>query len=118
VLLCRKRARAQVAGIKVEAAAGSKPAAGGNTGGARGSGVEAPITIRVRNQWNNELFFMIHRSTRLEKVLNTFAQETGMCINKIKFMFDAKRVDPAATPGELEMEDGDCMDASIEQVGD
>jgi small ubiquitin-related modifier len=118
VLLCRKRARAQAAGIKVEAAAGSKPAPGCNTGGARKLEAERPINIKVSNQQGHELHFKLRRSTRLANVFDAYAQKMGLSGRILTFLFDGTRTNPAATAGDLGMEDGDCMDVTIEQYAD
>jgi small ubiquitin-related modifier len=118
VLLCRKRARAEGAGIAAEAAARSKPAVTGSTGGALGLDADPPINIIIRDQLENEVFFKLRCSTRLGKVFDAYAQKTGVCINTLKFIFDGKRTHSEMTPGELEMEDGDSMDVTIEQYGD
>jgi small ubiquitin-related modifier len=35
----------------------------------------------------------------------------------VRFLFDGTRINPTQTPKDLDMEDGDSIDAMMEQVG-
>ena len=38
-------------------------------------------------------------------------------MNSLQFLFDGDRLQPDQTPQDLEMEDGDSIDAMVKQVG-
>ncbi|KAK5987662.1 Ubiquitin-like protein pmt3/smt3 [Cladobotryum mycophilum] len=81
---------------------------------------DAPTTehlnIKVTDN-NNEVFFKIKRSTKLEKLMNAFCERQGKSMSSVRFLFDGTRVQPTDTPAELEMTDGDTLEVHQEQVG-
>ncbi|KAG6032246.1 hypothetical protein E4U19_007610 [Claviceps sp. Clav32 group G5] len=83
--------------------------------------VEAPassehLNIKVTDN-NNEVYFKIKRSTKLEKLMNAFCERQGKLITSVRFLFDGARVQPTDTPDALEMADGDTLEVHQEQVG-
>ncbi|KAL5998745.1 Small ubiquitin-related modifier 1 [Asimina triloba] len=65
----------------------------------------------------NEVFFRIKRSTQLRKLMNAYCDRQSVDINSIAFLFDGRRLRGEQTPDELEMEDGDEIDAMLHQTG-
>ncbi|EEU47662.1 uncharacterized protein NECHADRAFT_102348 [Fusarium vanettenii 77-13-4] len=90
----------------------------GTPGGER---AEAPantehLNIKVTDN-NNEVFFKIKRTTKLEKLMGAFCERQGKALNSVRFLFDGTRVQPTDTPDALEMQDGDTLEVHQEQVG-
>jgi len=81
-----------------------------------GEGSE-PITIRVRDQTGEETFFKIKKSTKMQKVFDTYAQRKGVQATSLRFLLDGERIDPHNTPKMLELEDQDQIDCMLEQTG-
>ncbi|KAF4122559.1 small ubiquitin-related modifier [Geosmithia morbida] len=82
---------------------------------------EAPVNtehlnIKVSDN-NNEVFFKIKRSTKLEKLMTAFCERQGKSPSSVRFLFEGTRVQPTDTPEALEMQDGDQLDVHQEQVG-
>ncbi|PHH91264.1 hypothetical protein CDD83_1126 [Cordyceps sp. RAO-2017] len=82
---------------------------------------EAPVNsehlnIKVTDN-NNEVFFKIKRSTKLEKLMNAFCERQGKSMTSVRFLFEGTRVQPTDTPDGLEMVDGDTLEVHQEQVG-
>jgi hypothetical protein len=95
---------------------------GGNSGGG-GAGAAAAaaaanehLNIKVTDN-NNEVFFKIKRSTKLEKLMTAFCERQGKTPASVRFLFEGQRVQPADTPDTLEMQDGDTLEVHQEQVG-
>lgn len=63
--------------------------------------VGAPATehlnIKVTDN-NNEVFFKIKRSTKLEKLMLAFCERQGKSPNSVRFLFEGQRVQPTDTP--------------------
>ena len=55
--------------------------------------------------------------TPLEKLMKAFCQRNGVSMNSVRFLFDGNRIQPASTPEDLDMEDGDVIDVMVEQQG-
>ena len=53
----------------------------------------------------------------MEKVFNAYAQRRGVAAGSLRFLLDGTRVTGDQTPKMLELEDGDQVDAVLEQVG-
>ncbi|KAF7039392.1 hypothetical protein CFC21_049395 [Triticum aestivum] len=65
----------------------------------------------------NEVFFRIKRSTQLKKLMNAYCDRQSVDLNSIAFLFDGRRLRGEQTPDELEMEEGDEIDAMLHQTG-
>ncbi|OVA20019.1 Ubiquitin domain [Macleaya cordata] len=77
----------------------------------------AHINLKVKGQDGNEVFFRIKRSTQLRKLMNAYCDRQSVDFNSIAFLFDGRRLRGEQTPDELEMEDGDEIDAMLHQTG-
>ncbi|KAL5222455.1 hypothetical protein ABZP36_027168 [Zizania latifolia] len=77
----------------------------------------AHINLKVKGQDGNEVFFRIKRSTQLKKLMNAYCDRQSVDMNAIAFLFDGRRLRGEQTPDELEMEDGDEIDAMLHQTG-
>jgi len=74
------------------------------------------LNIKVTDN-NNEVFFKIKRSTKLEKLMNAFCERQGKQIQTVRFLFDGQRVRPEDSPDTLDMADGDTLEVHQEQIG-
>jgi len=63
------------------------------------------------------VFFKIKRSTQLKKLMGAYCDRQSQSLESIAFLFDGKRLRPEQTPDELDMEDGDEVDAMLHQTG-
>ncbi|PIA25795.1 hypothetical protein AQUCO_10800045v1 [Aquilegia coerulea] len=77
----------------------------------------AHINLKVKGQDGNEVFFRIKRSTQLRKLMTAYCDRQSVEFNSIAFLFDGRRLRADQTPDELEMEDGDEIDAMLHQTG-
>ncbi|XP_056852526.1 small ubiquitin-related modifier 1-like [Raphanus sativus] len=68
-------------------------------------------------QEGNEVFFRIKRVTQLKKLMNAYCDRQSVDMNAIAFLFDGRRLHAEQTPDELDMEDGDEIDAMLHQTG-
>lgn len=55
------------------------------------------LNIKVTDN-NNEVFFKIKRSTKLEKLMNAFCERQGKTLQSVRFLFEGQRVQPTDTP--------------------
>jgi small ubiquitin-related modifier len=55
------------------------------------------LNIKVTDN-NNEVFFKIKRSTKLEKLMTAFCERQGKTPNSVRFLFEGQRVQPTDTP--------------------
>lgn len=55
------------------------------------------LNIKVSDN-NNEVFFKIKRSTKLEKLMSAFCERQGKSPNSVRFLFEGTRVQPTDTP--------------------
>lgn len=78
----------------------------------------APTHINIKVKTNDsEVHFRIKRSTPLSKLMNTYCDRQGKPHGSVRFMLDGNRVEDHHTPDDLDLEDGDTIDAMIQQVG-
>lgn len=55
------------------------------------------LNIKVSDN-NNEIFFKIKRTTKLEKLMTAFCERQGKSISSVRFLFEGTRVQPTDTP--------------------
>ncbi|XP_038712920.1 small ubiquitin-related modifier 1-like [Tripterygium wilfordii] len=77
----------------------------------------AHINLKVKGQDGNEVFFRIKRSTQMKKLMNAYCERQSVDFSSIAFLFDGRRLRAEYSPEELEMEDGDEIDAMLHQTG-
>mmetsp|Transcript_24267 Transcript_24267/g.27513 ORF Transcript_24267/g.27513 Transcript_24267/m.27513 type:complete len:125 (+) Transcript_24267:133-507(+) len=75
------------------------------------------INLKVKSQDGNEIYFKIKRTTQLKKLMDAYCDRQGCTPQTVRFLFDGERLQETATPEKLEMEDGDEIDAMVEQIG-
>lgn len=61
------------------------------------AGAAEHLNIKVTDN-NNEVFFKIKRSTKLEKLMTAFCERQGKSLSSVRFLFDGTRVQPTDTP--------------------
>nr|VDD32119.1 unnamed protein product [Brassica oleracea] len=79
--------------------------------------VTSIVLVCFRSRDGNEVFFKIKRSTQLKKLMNAYCDRQSVDLNAIAFLFDGRRLRAEQTPDELDMEDGDEIDAMLHQTG-
>ncbi|KAI9077694.1 hypothetical protein K1719_032785 [Acacia pycnantha] len=75
------------------------------------------INLKVKSQDGDEVFFRIKRGTQLRKLMNAYCDRISQSFESIAFLFDGRGIRPENTPHDLEMEDGDEIDAMLHQTG-
>ncbi|CAI0397376.1 unnamed protein product [Linum tenue] len=75
------------------------------------------IDLKVKSQDGGEVFFKIKKNTPLKKLMNAYCDRQSMDFNAVVFLFDGRKIRPEQTPVELEMENGDEIDAMLHQTG-
>ncbi|KAL8094481.1 small ubiquitin-related modifier 2-like [Apium graveolens] len=78
--------------------------------------MEKFITLTVKGQDDSEVYFQIKRSSQLRKLMIAYCERKLVEINSIRFIFDGKCLREEQTPNELEMENGDLIDAMTYQI--
>lgn len=68
-------------------------------------------------QTGEETFFKIKKSTKMQKVFDTYAQRKGVQASSLRFLLDGERIEPTQTPKMLELDDQDQIDCMLEQTG-
>ncbi|KEH18064.1 NFATC2-interacting protein [Medicago truncatula] len=71
----------------------------------------ARMKLKVKCQDGNEIFFSINKSTHLKKLMNAYCNHHSVDFNSIGFMFNEHHVQAEQSPNEMQMVDGDEIDA-------
>jgi small ubiquitin-related modifier len=76
------------------------------------------VTAKVRGHDGTEVLFKLNRKSPLKKLMDVYAQQHGGTPGAaFTFIFEGNRVVETATPDDLEMENGDVIDAMLEHSG-
>ncbi|KAI9050304.1 hypothetical protein LZ554_005471 [Drepanopeziza brunnea f. sp. 'monogermtubi'] len=75
------------------------------------------ISIKGKYQNEAEMFFKIKTKAKLGKVFNAYCDRAGLQRSTVRFLLDGSRVQEEDTPETLQLEDGDMIDAMLEQLG-
>ncbi|KUJ13917.1 ubiquitin-like protein [Mollisia scopiformis] len=97
----------------------------GGNGGEEGAqekpkdeGAKATINIKLMDQNRNDTTYRVKLTTKMEKVMNTFANQQGQLVDSLRFFTpDGKRIIPTDTPESLALEDEDVVDVHLHQEG-
>lgn len=88
-----------------------------NAGGENAQGKSEHLSLKVKSQDGNEVYFKVKRTTTFAKVMNAYCKKVGADQDQVRFLFDGQRLRPEQTPQDLEMEDEDEIDAMVQQTG-
>lgn len=70
--------------------------------------VPPPVcSIKVKDQDGGEVVFRVKRTTKFERIIQTFCQKKAWNAGQVKFLFDGNRILADDTPESLDMDDGD-----------
>jgi small ubiquitin-related modifier len=74
------------------------------------------LNIKVKDNDGNEVFFKVKKHTKLSKLQRAYAERMGKPASSIRFLFDGTRIGEEDTAESLGMDDGDEIDAMVEQL--
>lgn len=80
-------------------------------------GSSSSIQLKVKNAEGKEVLFKLKMTTPLRKLMDAYCQREGLPVDGVRFLYDGERVNRDQTPEELDMQDGDEIDALVEQTG-
>jgi len=86
-------------------------------GGEAEGGGENTLTLVVKDQTGAELQFKVKKETKLQRVMEAYANSKGVDMNSLRFTIDGDRIRGDQTPKMLEMEDMDQIDVALDMVG-
>ncbi len=75
------------------------------------------MTVRVRDQTGEEMFFKVKKMTKMGKIFDAYSARRGLTASQLRFMLDGERIKADDTPKMLEIEDNDQIDVMLETVG-
>lgn len=75
------------------------------------------ITLRVKEQTGDEMFFKVKKSTKMSKIFDAYASRRGIAAGSLRFVLDGERIQADSTPKMLELEDNDQIDVMLDMVG-
>lgn len=78
---------------------------------------EQSIQLKVKNAEGKEVVFKLKANTPLRKLMDAYCSREGLPNEGVRFLYDGDRINRDQTPAELSMEDGDEIDALVEQTG-
>ena len=89
---------------------------GGDTGNSTSETTDR-LSLRVRDNAQNEIFFAVKKTTRLIKLIDAWCERNGVSRAGKRFLVDGSVIYDEDTPESLDMEDGDIIEVFEEQVG-
>ncbi|CAA0409934.1 unnamed protein product [Arabidopsis thaliana] len=72
---------------------------------------EAHVILKVKSQDGDEVLFKNKKSAPLKKLMYVYCDRRGLKLDAFAFIFNGARIGGLETPDELDMEDGDVIDA-------
>jgi len=75
------------------------------------------LTLNVTSQSGNGMTFRVKQNTDLKRLMDAYCQRSGNPGENLRFLFDGQRIVDGMTPEQLDMRDGDEIDAMAQQVG-
>ncbi len=75
------------------------------------------LNLNVKSQEGNIICFKLKKTTSLKKMIDSYCSKFGLQAKSVRFIFEGERIKESDTPEILGMEDGDEIDAMVEQHG-
>lgn len=79
--------------------------------------INSHVTLTVQREHQGDLVFKVRRSLPLRTVLVSYCDKLGLDYRAIRFTFDGKRVKGSKAADDMELQDGDSIDAWSDQFG-
>ncbi|KAL0297962.1 UNVERIFIED_CONTAM: Small ubiquitin-related modifier 1 [Sesamum angustifolium] len=79
--------------------------------------VVSKIALSIKSQDGDEVYYRFPRDKKLQHLFSSYCKQKKLNYDAIAFVYDGKRVKASNTPVEMEMEDGDSIDAMMHQEG-
>ncbi|XP_010241412.1 PREDICTED: small ubiquitin-related modifier 2-like isoform X2 [Nelumbo nucifera] len=76
----------------------------------------AHINIKIKSQDGSEICFKINCNTKLRRLMISYCENKFLQYSSVRFLYEGRRINGNKTPNELGMEDGDEIDAMLEQM--
>ena len=84
---------------------------------AESSQSDEKLDLKVSDAHGALTHFKVKKTTKFRKILTAYASKAGIEERAIRLMVDGERVNLEQCPGDLDMENGDQIDAMVEQQG-
>lgn len=75
------------------------------------------IQVTVTAQTGGDVMFRIKPTTAMGKMFDAYHGRMGTKAGSTRFLYNGERLLPTNTPKELDMHDGDVIDAVLQQTG-
>ena len=75
------------------------------------------INISVKESNGSSQMFNMKKSSGFKKMMKRYAMIKNLDLRQIAFRFDGTRLKPYGTPNDVKMEEGDQIDAVVNQSG-
>ncbi|XP_022148070.1 small ubiquitin-related modifier 1-like [Momordica charantia] len=69
------------------------------------------VNIKVNGQDGSEVYFRVRKKTQLKKLMASYCQRQGQDQRIVAFLLDGHHITGNQTPEQLELKDGDEIDA-------
>ncbi|KAK4425245.1 Small ubiquitin-related modifier 2 [Sesamum alatum] len=79
--------------------------------------VVSKIALSIKSQDGDVVYYRFPRSKKIQYLLTSYCKQKKLNYDTIAFVYDGRRVKSSRTPAELEMDDGDSIDAMMHQNG-
>ena len=81
------------------------------------SQVPPRINIVLRDQTGGEVHFQVPLTAVFHRILSAWCKRKNLDIHGMRLLFDGQKLKLDATPGQMDMGDGDVIDVVMEQIG-
>ena len=81
------------------------------------AGASKHLTISIKDPQGEAIQFRVKKETSFEKIFGAFEKQKGVGPQTYSYFFDGNRLARTGTVKFHEMEDGDQIDAQLEQTG-
>jgi hypothetical protein len=75
------------------------------------------INVRIASQGGSSTHFKIKRTTALGKMMDAYCARSAVAPTSVRFLFNGERIEPSSTAESMGVQDGDVIDAVLQQTG-
>ncbi|OHT07166.1 Small ubiquitin-related modifier 2 [Tritrichomonas foetus] len=80
------------------------------------SASQPTVNLTIKDPQGEEIYFKVKRSAKMRRLFSAFCKRSNIDATTIRFFYQGERIEDDQTPDDLNLQDGDKIDAFIRQT--
>ncbi|KAH0791502.1 putative small ubiquitin-related modifier [Histomonas meleagridis] len=80
------------------------------------SSTQETVNLTIKDPQGEEIYFRVKKRAKMGRLFNVYCKRTGIDPTTMRFFHQGERINEEQTPDDLNLKDGDVIDAFVRQV--